>query len=201
MGRLQKIFCLLMIAVLVLFAAAACAENFQTGTNAPNPTAAPESLGRGSSRVFDFAGLMTQSEIIQLADAIISLRGQYDMDIVVVTSDEPETGKSQEFADNFYDDNGFGSVFDSSGILFLIDMSNREFCISTSGLMIRYVTDARLDTLLDSVTPYLSVGRYGEGASAALAQLSLYLENGIPDGQYNEDESGDIDPYVTPTPL
>lgn len=198
---MQKIFCLIMIAVLVLFAAAACAENFQTGTNAPNPTATPESLGRGSSRVFDFAGLMTQSEIIQLTDAIALLREQYGMDIVVVTSDEPKPGKSQEFADNFYDDNGFGSVFDSSGVLFLIDMNNREFCISTSGLMIRYMTDARLDTLLDGAMPYLTEGRYGDGVFAALAQLALYLENGIPEGQYNEDESGDVDPYVTPTPL
>jgi uncharacterized protein len=200
-GRLKKILGLLLAVVFALGASAACAENYQTGTNALTPASTPDVLGRDSSRVFDFSALMTQSEITQLTDAIVLLRGQYGMDIVIVTSGEPEPGKSQEFADGFYDENGFGAGIDSSGILFLIDMNNREFCISTSGLMIRYVTDARLDALLDGAMPYLSEGRYAEGAFAALAQLAVYLEDGIPAGQYNEDETGDVDPYATPTPL
>jgi uncharacterized protein len=191
----------LLVAVFVLCISAAYAENFHAGIIAPEPAATPKVLGRGSSRVFDLMGLIEQSDITRLEDTIALLSKQYKMDIVIVTSDEPEQGRSQEFADGFFDDNGFGTGIDSSGILFLIDMSNREFCISTSGLMIRYLTDARLDALLDGVTSYLSEGRYGEGAYAALVQLSLYLENGIPGGQYNDDESGGIDPYVTPTPI
>jgi uncharacterized protein len=77
-------------------------------------------------------------------------------------------------------------------------MNNREITVSTSGQMIRYITDARLSTLLDSVAPYLTGGEYGQGAFMALAQLSVYLSNGIPSGQYNEDEEGAIDRYVKP---
>jgi uncharacterized protein len=85
-----------------------------------------------------------------------------------------------------------------SGFLLLIDMSNRLVTVSTSGLMIRYITDTRLNTLLDTVAPYLTGGEYGQGAFMALAQLTVYLTNGIPGGQYNQDEEGNIDRFVKP---
>ncbi len=157
-----------------------------------------DSLGQGSRRVFDNAKLMSQSEVDKLEGTIKLLKNQYNMDFVVLTSNDVPSGKSQDFADGFYDDNGFGMGDDFSGILLLVDMNNREITVSTSGQMIRYITDARLGTLLDTVAPYLTGGEYGQGAFLALAQLSVYLGNGIPNGQYNQDEEGIIDRYVKP---
>ena len=117
-----------------------------------------DTLGQGSQRVFDNAKLMSKSEIDKLEGTIKLLKSQYNMDFVVLTSQRCQTGKSQEFADNFYDTNGFGLGSDFSGILLLIDMKNREITVSTSGLMIRYITDARLNTLLDAAAPYLTGG-------------------------------------------
>ncbi len=157
-----------------------------------------EPLGQGSQRVFDNARLMSENEITRLENTIASLRRQYDMDFAVLTSNDVKPGRSREFADDFYDSNGFGTGSDFSGVLFLIDMSNREFYVSTSGLMIRYVTDARLDALLDTAYSYLAEGKHGDAAYAALNQLSVYLKNGIPSNQYNQDEEGHIDRYVKP---
>jgi uncharacterized protein len=157
-----------------------------------------EPLGQGSQRVFDNAKLMSQSEIDRLEGTIKLLRSQYKMDFVVLTTNDVPTDKSQEYADDFYDNNGFGEGEDLSGILLLIDMNNRLVTVSTTGLMIRYITDARLSTLLDTVAPYLTGGEYGQGAFVALAQVSVYLSNGIPSGQYNQDEEGVIDRYVKP---
>lgn len=157
-----------------------------------------DSLGQGSQRVFDNAKLMSQSEIDKLEGTIKLLKSQYNMDFAVLTSSDVPKDKSQDFADDYYDKNGFGAGEDLSGILILIDMSNRLVTVSTSGLMIRYVTDDRLNTLLDAVAPYLTGGEYGQGAFMALAQLSVYLSNGIPEGQYNQDEEGNIDRYVKP---
>lgn len=157
-----------------------------------------ETLGQGSQRVFDNAKLMGQSEIARLEDTIASMKKQYNMDFVVLTSNDPKTGRSQEFADDFYDNNGFGTGSDLSGVLLLVDMNNRNITVSTSGLMIRYVTDVRLNTLLDTAVPYLADGEYGQAAYIALAQLTVYLKNGIPNNQYNQDEEGVIDRYVKP---
>ncbi len=160
-----------------------------------------DSLGQGSQRVFDNAKLMSQSEIARLEDLIATIQKRYNMDIVVLTSNDAKTGRSLEYADDFYDSNGFGKGDDFSGLLFLIDMNNRVPTISTTGLMIRYVTDKRLSALLDTAYAYLSKAKYGDAAYMTLAQLSLYLQNGIPANQYNQDEEGNIDWYAKPRDL
>ncbi len=157
-----------------------------------------QSLGQGSQRVFDNARLMGQSEINQLEGTINLLKSQYGMDYVIVTSNDVKTGGSRAFADDFYDDNGFGTGKDFSGALILIDTNNRELTISTSGLMDRYITDLRLNTLLDTAAPYLTSGEYAQASLIALAQISVYLKNGIPSDQYNQDEEGVIDRNVKP---
>ena len=160
--------------------------------------AAAEAPGQDGQRVFDHAMLLSQSEIDRLENTIELLGKQYDMDFVILTSGDAKAGRSQDFADDFYDENGFGTGSEKSGVLFLIDMNNRVLTVSTSGLMIRYITDTRLNTLLEAAYPFLADGQYGQAAYMALAQLTVYLENGIPGNQYNEDEEGHIDRYVTP---
>ena len=61
---------------------------------------------------------------------------------------------------------GFGTGSDQSGILFLIDMDNRELYISTNGQMIRYMTDSRINDVLDDVYNYAADADY-YGAAAA----------------------------------
>ncbi len=157
-------------------------------------------LGQTEQRVFDQAHLMGQSEIDRLESRIASMRSSYGMDFVVLTADDVKTGGSQAYADDFYDQNGFGTGSDAAGLLFLIDMANREIHVSTTGLMIRYMTDVRINTLLDAVIPYVSGGEYSEAADMALSQAEVFLKNGIPQGQYNQDEEGNVDPYRPPVP-
>ena len=71
---------------------------------------------------------------------------QYDMDIVIVITDDVKGKSSMDFADDFYDDNGYGIGFDSSGLLFLVNMEDREVWISTAGTAIKVFTDARIRT-------------------------------------------------------
>ncbi len=156
--------------------------------------------GQGEQRVFDQAHLMGQTEIDSLESRIASMKSKYDMDFVVLTADDVKTGGSQAYADDFYDQHNFGAGSDASGFLFLIDMANREIHVSTSGLMIRYMTDARVDVLLDAVVPYVTGGEYGDAADMALSQVEVFLKNGIPENQYNQDEQGNIDPYQPPKP-
>ena len=155
-------------------------------------------LSQTEQRVFDQAHLMGQSEIDKLESRIASMRSKYSMDFVVLTADDVKPGGSQAYADDFYDQNAFGTGSDAAGLLFLIDMANREIHVSTTGLMIRYMTDARINTLLDAVAPYATNGEYSEAADMALSQAEVFLKNGIPQGQYNQDEEGNVDPYRPP---
>ena len=162
--------------------------------------ASAQSLGHGTQRVFDYAELMSESEIAELEGLIATMRKQYNMDLVVLTSYDAKTDKSLAYADDFYDNNGFGAGDDFSGMLYFIDMKNRVPTISTTGLMIRYVTDARLDALLDTALIYLKDGKYEKSAYMTLLQLVGFIQDGIPSNQYNQDEYGNRDYYSKKEP-
>ena len=50
---------------------------------------------------------------------------------------------------DFYDNGGYGMGEDFSGMLILLDMNNRVMWLSTGGVMIDYITDAREESILD----------------------------------------------------
>lgn len=147
-------------------------------------------------RVYDEAGLLTIAQIEQLETQVSALRIRMNMDIVLVTTDDAGGKSSQAYADDYYDYGSFGVGSDASGALFLIDMDNREIYISTTGNMIRYLTDARVDTVLDNSFSYLGQGDYAGAMNQFLTDAASYYEKGIPGGQYNYDsETGKISVY------
>ena len=109
------------------------------------------------------------------------------MDFGIVTSNESHKGSAQQIADAFYEQGGFGLDAEKSGILYYIDMDDRYHYLSTTGAMIDYMTDARIENAIDEVTRYLSAGAYAQGASQMISIVRQYVRAGIPEGQYRYD--------------
>jgi uncharacterized protein len=136
-------------------------------------------------RVVDQAGLFTAAEQEQLAAEAQALGDQYQMDIVIVTTDDADGKSSQAYGDDFYVEHHYGVGADYDGILLLLDMDNREVHISTSGIAIRYLTDSRIESILDAVIGAgMAQGLYFEAAQAFLTATGNDLAAGIPDNQY-----------------
>ena len=159
------------------------------------------SLGEGSQRVFDHAGLLTDAEIAMLEAEIASARTSMKMDLVVLTSEEAEYTSSDTqaekigmaFADDFYDQNGFGVGEDFSGLIYFIDMSNRMPIITTCGKMINYITDTRLEKILDDTWNHLSEGDFSGSVLSVVQNTVSFVKAGIPEGQFQYDtETGQI---------
>lgn len=121
-------------------------------------------------RLVDQADILTDEEEQKLAGKLdeISERQQLDVDIVTVYSLNGKT--SEEYADDFYDYNGYGMGENNSGILLLIGMEERDWAISTCGDGIPYFTDAGQEYMVDLFRPYLSDGEYYD-AFYCFAQL------------------------------
>lgn len=139
--------------------------------------------------VADNAGLLTPQEVTALEDKALSLGTEYGMDIVILTADRLDGKRPQDYADDYYDTQGYGD----SGILFLLAMEEREWYISTCGDAIYALTDYGIQELGETVVPYLSEGEYYEGFDAYLNALPDYLEayrDGAPVDGY-ADNSGD----------
>lgn len=148
-------------------------------------------LALASTQVVDDAGLFSTDEINRMETIIQRIANEFQMDVAVLTTyDVPETYSDapiQDYADLYYENGGYGLGDDSAGLLYMIDMTNRAPCISTSGVMIDFITDSRLEDLFDASADYLSMGQYGQAAIKLLNRLEDFLEEGLVEGSFRYD--------------
>lgn len=138
------------------------------------------SLMAAVPRVNDLANLLGLDEIESLEQELNMLSETYQMDIVIVTTNDTQGKTAEAYAHDFYDENGYGYGSNYDGALFLIDMKNRKFHISTTGLAARYLDDARIESLKQAVISPLSNGNYYGACNAFISNVEKYFKSGIP---------------------
>lgn len=149
---------------------------------AAQPAAAPddgEAVTR--QRVFDLAGLLSDDEEAKLQNRINGLVARFGQDIGIVTVDDSSVTGTQEFADGFYEDSGIGIGDNRTGVLFCIDMYNRETYLTTTGDMIDIIDDQRREEIFDAQMEYLAEGDYMGAFSAALDYTESFIVAGVAD--------------------
>lgn len=133
-------------------------------------------------KVYDGADLLTPDQEENLQEQAISLGKELSLDVVIVTTDDAEGKTAQEYADDFFDYNGFGyEDGEYSGILYLIDMDNRQSAISTTGTAIPRYSDREQDAWQDQLLGYLGDGDYYGACQEFLdgvKRYEAYPENG-----------------------
>lgn len=140
--------------------------------------------------VVDHAGLLTADEMAELNRQIEKLRSELELEIAIVTTYGTGGKGVQAYADDFYDQNGYGYGDTNSGILLLLDMEGREWYMSTCGEAIYIFTDYGLDQLGETILPWLSNGDYYYAFLAWISSLSPYVK------AYRN--GGPVDGYVPP---
>lgn len=130
-------------------------------------------VSAASALVMDYAALMTNLETAALTEQAQSLQEEYALDVVILTIPNLMGKTAEAFAEDFYDNNRYSE----NGVLFLLDMSSRQWHISTAGSAIEDLSDRDLIKIEDSVIPYFSDGRYYEGFGRFLDMLPRLLEN------------------------
>ncbi|MDX9872136.1 MAG: TPM domain-containing protein [Clostridia bacterium] len=151
--------------------------------------------------VADQAGLFTAAQTTELEQEARDLGAEYNLDIVIVTAEDAGGKSAGEYADDYFDYQGYGVGEERSGLLFLIDLDNREVYISPSGEAIRYLTDERIEGVLDEVfAGGLTDGDMLGAARSFLSATEKYLAAGIPPDQYSVPENAvSPNPYSAPT--
>lgn len=114
---------------------------------------------RQKERLLDAADLLTDNEEKALLEKLNSVSQQHESNIVVLTVYD-HSGSIQDFADDYFDYNGFQADYYGSGILFMLSMEDREWAISTSGTAIEAFTDYGQEYMTDEMLSYLSSGEY-----------------------------------------
>lgn len=121
----------------------------------------PVWAGTGN-RLDDQAGLLDADQQENLSDTLDEISERQQVDVVIVTTNSLEGKTAQDYADDYFIDHGCGQGEDRDGILFLVDMGDRNWAIATHGYAIEAFTDAGQAYIMDQVKPYLSDGDYNE---------------------------------------
>ena len=155
----------------------------------------------GQPRVFDQAGLFSETEIIQLEEKIAQCRKSTKMDVVIVSAYADGDRSAEEYADDYYDYGGFGVGKKASGVLLLYYMDGPgqpggECYISTAGTMINMLTDERIESILDDVYGNLGNRDFAGATECFLEDVKVYVKEGVESGQYTYDrDTGEIVRY------
>jgi len=104
----------------------------------------------------DDAGLMSDAQVTTLENDLKALSDKYDFDIVALTVDSLDGKTPVDYADDYYDYNGYRD----DGCLFLVSMEDRDFWISTKGYGETAITNYGIKVLEEEAVPYLSDGDY-----------------------------------------
>lgn len=126
--------------------------------------------------IVDQADLLTSREEKALEELALDIRDAYRMDAVIVTVDGLGGKSAQDYADDYYDDYGYGVGSRYSGVLLLIDMDSRQWHISTCGDAIKAISDRDRDNLFDAMSDDISDGRYYLAFQQYLTALEDHLK-------------------------
>lgn len=149
-----------------------------------------------SDPLIDDADLFSESEENDLLEQINRLKSDTGMDYLVVTTDDAQGMSAQDYADNAYG----SSDASKDTLLYLIDMDNREIYVYTQGMAIRYITDDRLDMMMDAAYIEVADGKYFDSAVSVLNDVEAFYKEGIEENQHNYDEvTGEVDYYEEDT--
>ena len=113
------------------------------------PVSAMDLQADPAQKVYDYAGLLTESEEAALLSEMQEMDRTYQMEFVIVTIQDSEGLTSQDYAQDFFDYNDFGP----DGLLLLINMQIRELWICGTGSGEYIFNDGQIQNILDDVYP------------------------------------------------
>ncbi|TCP53396.1 uncharacterized protein EV586_106145 [Tumebacillus sp. BK434] len=128
-----------------------------------------------AANVYDKENLLSASEKQLLEKRIQDIAATYHFDVVIVTVDSLNGKSAMEYADDYYDENGFGFGPNHDGLLFLLAMDSRDYWTSTSGYGIKAFTDYGIRYISDNVVGLLSEGEYYRAFDKYLDYVDMFL--------------------------
>lgn len=148
--------------------------------------------------VLDDAEILTDEERNELSDYLKSYTKKYGFGFYVVTKEYTE-GDIESYTDDFYDYNNYGVGEDKNGIMILLDMSDRQLHITTTGDEYIYVLQAYISEFIDAFIDNLNGNDYMSGFKA-FADISANIVEQINNGdivfqEVEHDPSVDIEYY------
>ena len=133
--------------------------------------------------VLDQANLLTQTEKSDLVANLRQISQTYGAQVVIITLPSSEGADVEDLIEDIFDsyDLGYGQRHD--GILLLVCMDPREFCILTNGAANDAIGDWEIEKICDAMVSDMSDGNYYDAFETFIVRCDYYLDghiNGFP---------------------
>ncbi len=144
-------------------------------------------------RLVDDADLLDEYEEAEILQKLNEASERYQIDFVIVTVENNGGKTSRDFADDYFDYNGYGLGEGYDGILLLITQRNeygdRALYISTHGKGITLLPDYRIEDLGDKMAEAFEDGGYAEMFDTFIRQTESYIR--YDNGELDHDRAYD----------
>ncbi len=140
----------------------------------------------------DDADVLTENEERLLLAELETMTQDLSCEIAVVTVSSLGGKHVQDYADDYYDDNGYGYGSGDDGVLLLLAMDEREWAITTYGTAMYALSDSALYYIEEQMLPDLRRGDYYEGFQTFAEGCSRYIRYYLA-----PDEGDKDDPWIS----
>lgn len=130
-------------------------------------------VSAGGELLVDDADILTNREEEKLLEKLEQASEQYDMDIVIVTVDGIDGEWIRDYADDYYDYNGYSD----DGVLLLVDMDEGEWWITGTGKGVDIFSGSVIEDIGDEIEPYLADDEFVDAFEAYIDQCVYYIED------------------------
>jgi len=154
--------------------------------------AIPVSAERTLPLMVDDADILTESEESLLLAKLEALSQDLSCEIAVVTVSSLGGKHVQDYADDFYDDNGYGYGSGDDGVLLLLAENEREWAITLYGTAKNALSDSALYYIEERMLPDLRRDDYYEGFLTFAEGCARYIRYYLA-----PDEGDKDDPWIS----
>lgn len=131
--------------------------------------------------VSDMAGLLTAEQDMELTALLIE---QGTRTLCVVTVESLDGQNVEDYAEDWAEKSGVG-------VLFLISMAERKWCITSSGEYEAVIDGYVIDQISEACVPYLRADDYYGAFTVFAEECSYYLDGYVPGEATNTDLEGE----------
>ena len=128
-----------------------------------------------TQKIVDLADLLTDSEESDLAAEIVAATAASGMDFVFFSYSDNSVTDLQQYAEDFYDFNGYGIGSEYDGVLMYINMGTRDVDMIVCGRPNAVFTASVQNSVMNEVIPHLSEGDFYAGASLFVQETAGYM--------------------------
>ncbi|MBR2743253.1 MAG: TPM domain-containing protein [Clostridia bacterium] len=142
--------------------------------------------------VYDYAGVFSDYEQAELQSHIEQAEKATGFDISVLTIYDADGKSTRGYGADFYEANNLGRGVDKTGVMYIFDFDNGEMYILTKSKALNYLTDGRINDMLDAAYVYAGEKDYYNATLSLIADTEYYYEQGEPeDLMYYDEDTGE----------